>query len=83
MKEQKDAKEFEFKEGKIEFSGIKFKHLSAATEKSKETEEDKENKQLFENFNLKIEPGTSNAIVGQSGFGKTTLFNLLLRIYDP
>ena len=41
------------------------------------------NKVLFEDFNLEIEPGTSNAIVGESGFGKTTLFNLLLRIYDP
>ena len=32
---------------------------------------------------MEIEPGTTNAIVGPSGFGKTTLFNLLLRIYDP
>lgn len=32
---------------------------------------------------MEIKPGTSNAIVGESGFGKTTLFNLLLRIYDP
>jgi ABC-type multidrug transport system fused ATPase/permease subunit len=38
---------------------------------------------LFDDFSLEIEPGTSNAIVGASGFGKTTLFNLLLRIYDP
>jgi ABC-type multidrug transport system fused ATPase/permease subunit len=40
-------------------------------------------KLLFQNFDLKIEPGTTNAIVGQSGFGKTTLLNLLFRIYDP
>jgi ATP-binding cassette subfamily B protein len=38
---------------------------------------------LFRDFNLKIEPGTTNAIIGPSGFGKTTLFNLLFRIYDP
>ena len=36
----------------------------------------------MKDFNLEIAPGTSNAIVGESGFGKTTLFNLLLRIYD-
>lgn len=38
---------------------------------------------LFKDFSLNIEPGTTNAIVGQSGFGKTTLLNLLYRIYDP
>jgi ABC-type multidrug transport system fused ATPase/permease subunit len=32
---------------------------------------------------LDIKPGTTNAIVGSSGFGKTTLFNLLYRIYVP
>jgi ABC-type multidrug transport system fused ATPase/permease subunit len=40
-------------------------------------------KKLLDNFSLNIEPGTTNAIVGSSGFGKTTLFNLLFRIYDP
>jgi len=38
---------------------------------------------LFQNFDLKIEPGTTNAIVGRSGLGKTTLMHLLFRIYDP
>lgn len=38
---------------------------------------------MLNDFSLEIEPGTTNAIVGPSGFGKTTLFNLLLRIYDP
>ena len=38
---------------------------------------------MFNNFNIKIQPGKINAIVGESGFGKTTLFNLILRIYDP
>ena len=38
---------------------------------------------LFQNFNLKIDAGTSNAIVGPSGFGKTSLLHLLFRIYDP
>lgn len=37
---------------------------------------------LLKNFSLEIEPGTTNAIVGSSGFGKTTLFNLLFRIYE-
>lgn len=37
---------------------------------------------LFKDFNLKIEPGTTNAIVGSSGFGKTTMLYLMFRIYD-
>jgi ABC-type multidrug transport system fused ATPase/permease subunit len=37
---------------------------------------------MLDGFNLKIQPGTSNAIVGPSGFGKTTLLYLLYRIYE-
>ena len=33
-------------------------------------------------FNLKIEPGKKIAIVGKSGQGKSTLFNLITRIFD-
>ncbi len=35
------------------------------------------------NFNLKIEPNKKIAIVGKSGQGKSTLFNLMTRIFDP
>ncbi len=34
-------------------------------------------------LSLAIEPGQTMAIVGPSGAGKTTLFQLLLRFYDP
>lgn len=37
---------------------------------------------LIKNFSLKVEPGTRVAIVGQTGAGKTTLVNLLMRFYD-
>lgn len=39
-------------------------------------------KNLIENFNLKVKPGNKIAIVGPTGCGKTTLINLLMRFYN-
>lgn len=39
-------------------------------------------KKVLKNFNLKISHGQRIGIVGLSGAGKTTLVNLLLRLYD-
>ena len=41
-----------------------------------------EGRDVFRNLNCKFDPGTFNGIVGKSGTGKTTLINLLLRLWD-
>ena len=41
------------------------------------------NQWIFKGLNLKINPKESVAIVGESGCGKSTIVNLILRFYDP
>lgn len=38
---------------------------------------------VFERFNLRLQPGQRVGLVGESGGGKSTLFVLLQRFYDP
>ncbi len=39
-------------------------------------------KNVFDGFNLEIEPNTKVGLVGYSGSGKSTLINLLMRFFD-
>lgn len=39
--------------------------------------------EVFSNLSFEIDAGQMTAIVGASGAGKTTVFNLLARIFDP
>ena len=55
--------------GVIEFKNVKFKYR-----------EDED--YTLNGLNLKIEPNKKTAIVGRSGNGKSTIFNLLLRYFD-
>jgi len=38
---------------------------------------------VIENMNVTFEAGKTTALVGQSGGGKSTLFGLIMRFYDP
>jgi ATP-binding cassette subfamily B protein len=38
---------------------------------------------ILKNFSLEVEPGTSVALVGETGSGKSTIVNLLCRFYEP
>ena len=42
-----------------------------------------EREQVISGFSLDIKPGTTQAIVGPTGSGKTTVIRLLLRFHDP
>lgn len=43
----------------------------------------RDDEQALVDFNLEITPGETVALVGPSGAGKSTVFQLLLRFYDP
>lgn len=41
------------------------------------------NKEILKNISFKLNKGETLGIIGKSGSGKTTIINLLLRIYEP
>lgn len=54
--------------GRVEFDRVSFGYQPGAP--------------VIEDLSLVVEPGTTVAIVGPTGAGKTTLVNLLMRFYD-
>ena len=61
---------YEVEDGSVEFKGVSFKYSSAAS------------KNTLENINLRIESGQFIGIIGSTGSGKTSLVNLISRLYD-
>jgi len=56
-------------EGEVEFKHVSFRY--------------KEEEAVLEDFNLKVPKGTSVALVGETGSGKSTIVNLICRFYEP
>ncbi|MSQ68898.1 MAG: ATP-binding cassette domain-containing protein [Gammaproteobacteria bacterium] len=56
--------------------GLSFEHLTFAYPSRPDTV-------ALHDFTLRVAPGEQLALVGPSGAGKTTVFQLLLRYYDP
>ena len=70
IKENDSAPDLNMKEGNIKFEGVYFSYPRTKAE-------------AVNDINISIDGGTTAALVGHSGAGKSTIINLLPRFYDP
>ena len=70
IKEESEMPDLKISTGKIEFKNINFSYPNTKSE-------------AVNKINISIEGGSTAALVGHSGAGKSTIINLLPRFYDP
>ena len=69
IRDAEGAPDLEVTAGKVEYRDVSFTYQGG--------------QQVLSHVAFSIEPGTKLALVGESGEGKTTLANLVLRFYEP
>jgi len=69
IRETSGAKELKLTEGTVRFEDVSFAYGSG--------------EKAVSGLNLEFEGGKTTALVGESGAGKSTIINLLMRFYDP
>jgi len=68
IEDKQDATTLELIKGKVEFHKVSFSYNNMV--------------QVLENISFSVSPGTMVALVGSSGAGKTTITNLIPRLYE-
>jgi ATP-binding cassette subfamily B protein len=68
ISDKPNAGELTIKKANIEFNNVRFSY---------------DKKEVLKGINFKADHGSKIALVGESGEGKTTITNLLIRLYEP
>lgn len=68
ISDEPDAVELTEPKGRVEFKDVSFSYTPDTS--------------LINHLNISVEPGQTVAIVGETGAGKSTLINLLMRFYE-
>jgi subfamily B ATP-binding cassette protein MsbA len=76
-----DAQELKHARGELRFHGVTYSYKREVKKLNKWKKATKV--PALEEINLEMRPGNFYALVGPSGAGKTTMFSLILRFFDP
>lgn len=68
-KEQTNTQKLKIAKGEIKYTDVSFSYNQKSS--------------VLKNINFTVKPNSKTALIGQSGEGKSTIANLLLRLYSP